>query len=100
MVPIFAIFCVFGLPIIAYIVSKMLAHNERMEMIRMGYVYGGYPPAGAGAPAPDPGAVRPQPARSRSGSGTVVVLPPPRAAAPRATITPVRTVLEANRRES
>jgi len=32
-----AIFCIFGLPIIAYIVVKVLAHQERLELIRRGY---------------------------------------------------------------
>jgi len=72
MVPVLAIFCIFGLPVVAYIINKMLAHNERMELIRMGYFSGGYQPA----------------------------LPPLRSAAPGATITPFRTVLEMNRRES
>jgi hypothetical protein len=88
MAPVLAIFCIFGLPIVAYIVVKTLAHNERMEMIRMGYYSGGYPPAGAEAAVPSPG-VR-----------NVVLLPPLQHASPGATITPVRTVLEANRRES
>jgi hypothetical protein len=83
MVPVIAIFCIFGLPIVAYIVSKTLAHNERMELIRMQYFYAGYPPAGT-APA----------------SAKVVLLPPlAAAAAPGATITPIRTVLDSNRRE-
>jgi hypothetical protein len=37
-----AIFCIFGLPIIAYIVVKVLAHQERIELIRRGYA----PPPG------------------------------------------------------
>jgi hypothetical protein len=100
MAPVLAIFCVFGLPIVAYIVTKTLAHNERMEMIRMGYFSGGYPYAGTGPAVPNPVPARPDPSRSRPGSAKIVVLPPLRSAAPGATITPVRTVLEANRREN
>ena len=44
-VPVFAIFCVFGLPIGAYIISRYLRHQERVEMIRHGMVP---PPRGAG----------------------------------------------------
>jgi hypothetical protein len=82
--PAIAIFCIFGLPIVAYIVVKTLAHNERMEMIRMGY-YGGYPP---NAPAP------------AAPAATVVLRPPLRAAAPGATLVPVRPVSGTNRRGS
>jgi|GEM_PF-491680 len=39
---ILAIFCIFGLPIIAYITVKVLAHQERIELIRRGYA----PPPG------------------------------------------------------
>jgi hypothetical protein len=35
--PVLAIFCIFGLPIIAYIIIKILAHAERIELIRRGY---------------------------------------------------------------
>jgi hypothetical protein len=38
LVPIFGIFFVFGLPIIALIVTRVLAHRERIEMIRQGMV--------------------------------------------------------------
>jgi hypothetical protein len=37
-VPIVAIGCMFGLPVIAFIVFRYLAHRERMEMIRHGLV--------------------------------------------------------------
>jgi len=37
-----AIFCIFGLPIIAYITVKVLAHQERIELIRRGFA----PPPG------------------------------------------------------
>jgi len=76
-----AIFCICGLPIIAYIVSKMLAHNERMELIRMGYYSGGYPSAGMPPAVPNPA-----PGRSQPSSAKIVVLPPLR--------------LEASRREN
>jgi hypothetical protein len=81
-----AVVCIAGLPIVAYIVVKSLAHNERMEMIRMGYFSGGYPSA--------------QPAPARPSAANIIVLPPLRTAGPDATISPLRTVLEANRRES
>ena len=42
LVPLFAILCVFGLPVGAFIVFRVLAHRERMEMIRHGIV----PPIG------------------------------------------------------
>ena len=42
-VPALAIVFIFGAPIIAWIISRVLAHNERIEMIRNGYV-----------PPPDP----------------------------------------------
>jgi hypothetical protein len=32
-----AVFCIFGLPIIAYITIKVLRHKERIELIRRGY---------------------------------------------------------------
>ena len=38
LVPLFGIFCAFGLPIIALIVTRVLAHRERIEMIRQGMV--------------------------------------------------------------
>jgi hypothetical protein len=41
-IAIIAIFCIFGLPIIAYIIVKICAHAERIELIRRGYV----PPPG------------------------------------------------------
>lgn len=42
LVPLVAILCVFGLPVGAFIVFRVLAHRERMEMIR----YGIAPPGG------------------------------------------------------
>jgi hypothetical protein len=61
-IPVLGIFCVFGLPMIALILSRMMKHRERMEMLRMGMVP---PPNGRGwnanrftgpvaAPAPPP----------------------------------------------
>ncbi len=65
-----AVFCIFGLPIGAFIVLRVLAHRERIEMIRRGMI----PPTrfasrdwrsvdpGPGAPPPAPGpAWRPDP---------------------------------------
>jgi hypothetical protein len=37
-VPALAIFCIFGLPIIAWVIIRILAHAERVEMIRRGIV--------------------------------------------------------------
>lgn len=33
-----AVTCIFGLPILGWIVSRVLAHQERMEMLRRGFV--------------------------------------------------------------
>lgn len=38
MIPLFAIVFIFGAPMAALIVSRVLAHHERMEMIRHGFV--------------------------------------------------------------
>lgn len=46
-VPVFLFFFLFGLPIIGMIVNRVLTHNERMQMIRMGV-----------QPPPDPRAFR------------------------------------------
>ena len=40
-IPVIAIVCIFGAPVAAWIVSRVLAHRERMEMLRHGIV----PPA-------------------------------------------------------
>ena len=37
LIPLFAIVVIFGAPVAAWIVSRVLAHQERMEMIRQGY---------------------------------------------------------------
>jgi hypothetical protein len=59
LVPIVAIFCIFGAPVLAFVVFRVLAHRERMEMIR----HGAAPPYGSrdwktvrpmAAPAPPP----------------------------------------------
>jgi hypothetical protein len=36
-VPLLGILCIFGLPVTAYIIVKVLAHKERIELIRRGY---------------------------------------------------------------
>ena len=33
-----AVSCIFGLPILGWIVSRVLAHQERMEMLRRGFI--------------------------------------------------------------
>ncbi len=38
LVPLFAIFFLFGAPVAAWIISRVLAHQERMAMIRQGYM--------------------------------------------------------------
>jgi hypothetical protein len=86
----FAVLCIFGLPVVAYIVVKTLAHQERMEMIRMGY-YAGV------TPQPPPAAAEQR--RAQQASAKLVVLPPLGTQAPGATLSPLRTVLE-NRREN
>ncbi len=47
LVPIFGIIFLFGVPVAAWVISRVLAHQERMEMIRHGYM-----------PPPDPRAMR------------------------------------------
>jgi hypothetical protein len=42
LIPIVAILCVFGLPVFGWIVTRVLAHRERMEMMRRGII----PPPG------------------------------------------------------
>lgn len=49
LIPLFGIVFLFGAPVAAWIISRVLAHQERMEMIRHGVM----PPPGAG---PGPGA--------------------------------------------
>ncbi|GAC1543383.1 MAG: hypothetical protein NVS3B16_09640 [Vulcanimicrobiaceae bacterium] len=40
LVPLAAIFCLFGLPVIAFVAFRVLAHRERMAMIRGGFAPG------------------------------------------------------------
>ncbi|MBD5654957.1 MAG: hypothetical protein IAI50_07215 [Candidatus Eremiobacteraeota bacterium] len=44
LIPLAAIFCLFGLPVLAFISFRVLAHRERMEMIRNGVVPSGPAP--------------------------------------------------------
>ncbi|HVA29324.1 MAG TPA: hypothetical protein VNF68_14170, partial [Candidatus Baltobacteraceae bacterium] len=68
LIPLAAIFFIFGAPITAWIVSRVLAHQERMEMIRNGFV-----------PPPDPRAMR---YVARHGWQTGQMPPPPPGGAP------------------
>ena len=43
LIPLLAIFCIFGMPVLAFIIVRSLQHKERIEMIRHGYV----PPTGS-----------------------------------------------------
>ncbi len=67
LIPLFAIFFIFGAPVTAWIISRVLAHQERIEMIRNGYMpptdpramrnaanwhAGAMPPPPPGAPMP------------------------------------------------
>jgi hypothetical protein len=45
LIPLFAIFFIFGAPVVAFVVTRALAHRERLEMIRRGMVP---PPRGGG----------------------------------------------------
>jgi hypothetical protein len=55
LIPLFAIFCIFGLPVLAFVIVRGLQHKERIEMIRHAIVP---PPSwkdwsrGAAAPMP------------------------------------------------
>lgn len=71
LVPIFGIIFLFGAPIAAWIISRALAHQERMEMIRRGFI----PPPGGPMPGgPDPWAMK-QAAKAAWKYGTP--MPPP-----------------------
>jgi hypothetical protein len=83
-----AVLCIFGLPVAAYIIVKLLAHQERMEMIRMGYY-------ARVLPQPPPAAAEQR--RAQRAAVKLVVLPPRRTAASNATRSAVRTVLEKRR---
>jgi len=37
LVPLLGIFCLFGLPVLAFVFFRVMAHRERMEMIRNGF---------------------------------------------------------------
>jgi hypothetical protein len=92
MAGVLAVFCIFGLPIIAYIVVKAMAHHERMELIRMGY-YAGAPRA----PQPQLGACEsqsfaPRAAYARPQPSNVISLPPPSGAPAGASSASIRTV--------
>jgi hypothetical protein len=65
-----AILFIFGAPMAAWVVSRVLAHNERMAMIRQGIIppnapasafRGKVPPPPAWGPPPPPGAYAPPP---------------------------------------
>jgi len=49
LVPLAAIFCLFGLPVLAFVFFRVLAHRERMEMIRSGFAPGAPIPKMRGA---------------------------------------------------
>src|SRR5271170_6542225 len=36
LIPLLAIFCIFGAPVLAFVIFRVLVHRERMEMIRHG----------------------------------------------------------------
>lgn len=36
-VPVLAVFCIFGLPVIAFIINRAMHHRERIELIRRGF---------------------------------------------------------------
>ncbi len=40
LVPLAGIFCLFGLPVLAFVFFRVMAHRERMEMIRNGFAPG------------------------------------------------------------
>jgi hypothetical protein len=40
LIPLFAIFCIFGLPVVAWMFFRLMAHRERMEMLRQGFLPG------------------------------------------------------------
>lgn len=53
LVPLFAMMFLFGAPVAAFIVSRVLKHQERIEMIRHGIMPGAdVPPSAAGAAPP------------------------------------------------
>jgi hypothetical protein len=38
LIPVLGIICLFGLPVVGWILSRMMKHRERMEMLRMGMI--------------------------------------------------------------
>jgi len=75
LIPIFAIFCTIGLPIMAWMLFRLLKHRERMEMIRHGLAPNGRgftanmgQPIGAPFVAPPPPPYAGQPSRTRKDS--------------------------------
>ncbi|HTJ27999.1 MAG TPA: DUF6249 domain-containing protein [Candidatus Limnocylindria bacterium] len=47
LIPLFAIFFIFGAPVVAFVVTRVLKHRERLEMIRHGMI----PPGASGGRA-------------------------------------------------
>src|ERR1700678_65139 len=45
LIPVLGIICLFGLPVVGWIMGRMMKHRERMEMLRMGMMP---PPTGRG----------------------------------------------------
>ncbi len=45
LIPVLGIICLFGLPMVGWILGRMMKHRERMEMLRMGIMP---PPSGRG----------------------------------------------------
>ena len=45
LIPVLGIICLFGLPMVGWILGRMMKHRERMEMLRMGMIP---PPDGRG----------------------------------------------------
>ena len=45
LIPVLGIICLFGLPVVGWILGRMMKHRERMEMLRMGMMP---PPDGRG----------------------------------------------------
>jgi hypothetical protein len=72
LIPVLGIICLFGLPVVGWILGRMMKHRERMEMLRMGMIPPpdgrgwrnrdrfnagpAVPPPWMGAPGPMPGA--------------------------------------------
>lgn len=52
--PIVAVFCIFGLPVLAFVFFRVMAHRERMEMIRNGFAPGTQIPKNFRSAVPPP----------------------------------------------